>query len=100
MQGGWRGALAGLCALGLVACAVVDTGGTAPDPRRSGFDFMGPSTQAMQRDDMQNPAMLWVQDGAALWQRKSGRSALACADCHGDAATGMRGVAARWLAGA
>jgi sulfur-oxidizing protein SoxA len=98
LQGGWRGALAGLCALGLVACAVVDTGGMAQDPRRSGFDFMGPSTQAMQRDDMQNPAMLWVQDGADLWQSKSGRSALACADCHGDASTSMRGVAARYPA--
>ena len=94
---GWRSGLAGLCALGLVACAI-EPGGTVPDPRRSGFDFMGPSTQAMQRDDMQNPAMLWVQDGADLRQRKSGRSALACADCHGDAATSMRGVAARYPA--
>ena len=92
---GWRSGLAGLCALALVACAI-EPGGTVPDPRRSGFDFMGPSTQAMQRDDMQNPAMLWVQDGADLWQRKSGRSARACADCHGDAATSMRGVAARY----
>ena len=94
---GWRSGLAGLCALALVACAI-EPGGTVPDPRRSGFDFMGPSTQAMQRDDMQNPAMLWVQDGADLWQRKSGRSALACADCHGDAATSMRGVATRYPA--
>ena len=59
---------------------------------------MGPSTQAMQRDDMQNPAMLWVQDGAVLWQRKTGRGDLSCADCHGDVATSMRGVAARYPA--
>jgi sulfur-oxidizing protein SoxA len=29
------------------------------DRRRSGFDDMSPQTQAMQRDDTQNPAMLW-----------------------------------------
>ncbi len=87
-----RTGLLSLGALALVACAVA----TAPDTRRSGFVFMGASTQAMQRDDMQNPGMLWVQDGADLWQRKSGRSAVACADCHGDAAVSMRGVAARY----
>ena len=37
-----------------------------PDPRRSGLDFMSPALQALQTDDSQNPAMLWVQDGAAL----------------------------------
>ena len=66
--------------------------------RRSGFDDMGVATQAMQRDDSQNPAMLWAQDGAALWDRPAGRSNKACADCHGAAATGMRGVAARYPA--
>ena len=40
------------------------------EPRRSGLDFMSPALQALQRDDSQNPAMLWVQDGAAL-DRKS-----------------------------
>ncbi len=66
--------------------------------RRSGFAFMGPSTQAMQRDDAQNPAMLWVGEGAELWTRKAGRADRACADCHGDAKTSMRGVAARYPA--
>ncbi|MES2053013.1 MAG: sulfur oxidation c-type cytochrome SoxA, partial [Pseudomonadota bacterium] len=41
----------------------------ASDPRRSGFEFMGPSTQAMQKDDALNPGMLWVKDGEALWQK-------------------------------
>ncbi|MES2151933.1 MAG: sulfur oxidation c-type cytochrome SoxA [Pseudomonadota bacterium] len=66
----------------------------APDARRSGLEFTSPSTQAMQRDDTQNPAMLWVADGAALW--KAGANS--CASCHGDAATSMRGVAARYPA--
>ena len=41
----------------------------AKDARRSGFDDMRPATQAMQRDDSQNPAMLWVAEGEALFQR-------------------------------
>jgi sulfur-oxidizing protein SoxA len=69
-----------------------------PDQRRSGADFMGASTQAMQRDDMQNPGMLWVKDGEALWNRNAGKSEKSCASCHGDAKTAMRGVAARYPA--
>ncbi len=68
------------------------------DPRRSGFEFMSPQTQAMQRDDTQNPGMLWVQDGAALWNRAAGASGKSCATCHGSATASMRGVAARYPA--
>ncbi len=57
---------------------------------------MGASTRAMQRDDTQNPAMLWVGDGEAMWGRKVGESAKSCADCHGSAAKSMRGVAASY----
>jgi len=77
---------------GLVACAAPQ------DARRSGFDFMTPAPQAMQRDDAQNPAMLAVADGEAAWQRKPSAAGKACADCHGPAAAGMRGVAARYPA--
>ena len=42
-------------------------------PRRSGYDFMSRETRAMQDDDTANPGMLWVLDGEALWNRKSGR---------------------------
>ena len=66
----------------------------APEARRSGFDFMSPSTQAMQRDDALNPGMLWVRDGEALWARAPAPGATACAGCHADAAVSMRGVAA------
>ena len=63
--------------------------------RRSGFDFMSPATQAMQRDDTANPGMLSVLDGEALWNARAGRANKSCADCHQDAATSMNGVAAR-----
>jgi L-cysteine S-thiosulfotransferase len=56
------------------------------DSRRSGYDDMSPATQALQRDDAQNPAMLWVKDGEQRFARQ-------CTACHTTAA--MRGVAAR-----
>jgi len=70
----------------------------APDARRSGFDDMTPALQSMQRDDAQNPAMLGVADGAALWQQAPGANRPSCAACHGDASVAMRGVAARYPA--
>lgn len=45
----------------------------------------------MQQDDAQNPGMLWVAEGEALWVQ-------GCAGCHGDAKHSMRGVAARYPA--
>ena len=59
---------------------------------------MSPSTQAMQRDDTQNPAMLWISGGEALWNAKAGKANRSCVSCHGDARTSMRGVAARFPA--
>ena len=65
--------------------------------RRSGYDFMKPETRAMQNEDTANPGMLWVLDGESLWKRKAGVAGKACADCHDDARTSMKGVAARYL---
>jgi len=69
-----------------------------PDQRRSGYDNMSAATRAMQDDDTANPATLSVLDGEALWSRKAGEAGKSCADCHGDAATSMRGVSARYPA--
>jgi L-cysteine S-thiosulfotransferase len=66
--------------------------------RRSGYSFMTPDTRAIQNDDTANPGMLWVLDGEALWNNKAGAAAKACADCHQDARTSMKGVAARYPA--
>ena len=54
-------------------------------------------TQAMQDDDTVNPGTFAVLDGEALWNRKSA-GGQSCADCHGEAGTSMRGVAARYPA--
>lgn len=80
---------AGLALAGLVAALTLAAGTVQADPRRSGLDDMSPSTQALQRDDTQNPAMLWVADGEQ-------RFAADCTRCHGP--TSMRGVAARYPA--
>lgn len=66
-----------------------------PAERRSGYEFMGRETRAMQDDDATNPAVFWLLEGEALWNRRSGAAALACSGCHGEARESMRGVAAR-----
>lgn len=78
----------------LLACATAAGSATRDaDPRRPGFDDLGPALQALQRDDTQNPAMLWVSEGRALWTRvpQQGR---ACVDCH--AADSLPGIAASY----
>jgi sulfur-oxidizing protein SoxA len=88
-------------ALFLIALSGAGAAGAAEIPlaeRKSGYEFLGRETRAMQDDDTANPAMLWVLDGEALWQRKDGSAAKSCADCHGDARTSMKGVAARYPA--
>jgi L-cysteine S-thiosulfotransferase len=68
------------------------------DQRLSGYDSMTPELQRMQDDDAANPGMLWATDGQTLWQRRDGSAHKSCADCHGEAAHSMKGVAARYPA--
>jgi len=69
----------------------------AAEPRKSGIDFASAATRALQADDTQNPAMLWVKDGQALWAQRVGATGKACVDCHGEISK-MRGVAGRYPA--
>jgi sulfur-oxidizing protein SoxA len=57
--------------------------------RRSGYEFMGRETRAMQDDDKTGPAALALLEGEDLWKRN-------CAGCHG--IEKMKGVAARYPA--
>jgi L-cysteine S-thiosulfotransferase len=84
----------------LAACLAASAwaGEIPPGQRRSGYDMMSRETQKMQDDDGTNPGMFPVLDGAALWKRNAGEADRACADCHGDAAASMKGVAARYPA--
>jgi sulfur-oxidizing protein SoxA len=91
----WRA----IAVLALAAAAPALLAGEIPsDARRSGYSFMGPDTRAMQDDDTSNPGMLFVLDGEAWWGKKAGSADKSCADCHGDAKTSMKGVAARYPA--
>jgi L-cysteine S-thiosulfotransferase len=86
-------------AIGVLAIGATALAGEIPrSERRSGYDFMSRETRAMQDDDTANPGMLWVLEGGTLWNRKIGVAARACADCHGDARTSMKAVAARYPA--
>ena len=68
----------------------------APADRRAGYDFAGAESRAMQDDDAVNPGMLGVLQGETLWATPAGTAGRSCADCHGDARAGMKGVAARY----
>src|SRR5438067_9570825 len=88
-----------LLAAGLALAAVTAVAEeTAPEARRSGYDFAGPEIRAMQDDETANPGMLWVLQGESLWARKAGAAAKSCQDCHGDAEAGTKGVAAHYPA--
>jgi sulfur-oxidizing protein SoxA len=91
-----RGAAAAV--LILLGAAVAAAAEIPLAERKSGYEFMGRETRAMQDDDAANPGLLWVLDGEAAWQRKEGASGKSCADCHGEARASMRGVAARYPA--
>lgn len=94
-----RMACAGLVlAAGLAALAGEVTPTAQPRLAASGFEFMSAQTQAMQRDDSLNPAMLWVKDGETLWRLPEGDAGKSCATCHEPVAERMRGAAARYPA--
>jgi L-cysteine S-thiosulfotransferase len=77
-------------------CASLQAGEIPLTERRSGYDFMGRETRAMQDDDPTNPALFSLLDGEQLWNRADGTAGRACAGCHGDATQSMKGVAARY----
>jgi sulfur-oxidizing protein SoxA len=89
----WRGAPAAAL---LAMLAICSAQAEIPlNERRSGYADLGREIKTMQDDDTANPGMLAVLDGEALWQAKVGSASRACAECHGDARTSMKGVAAR-----
>ena len=84
--------------LGLLVMAASAAAEIPSSERRSGYDLMGRELRAMQDDDTANPGMLWVLEGATLWKRAAGAAGRACVDCHGEASTSMKGVAAHYPA--
>lgn len=64
------------------------------DEIRSGWLFRSPDTQALQTDDFENPAFVFVDYGEELWSTVEGAAGKSCASCHGDAAESMKAVRA------
>jgi len=66
------------------------------EPLPSGTTFQSENLQAQQRDEAVNPGMLWVSEGAQLWEQTRGKAQKSCASCHGKPQESMQGVATRY----
>jgi sulfur-oxidizing protein SoxA len=75
-------------ALALTLALALAAPAAAQEAPVSGYDYLMPETQALQDDDFANPGMLWVDQGAAIWDSAG------CSGCH--AAAEMVGVGARY----
>ena len=62
----------------------------------SGWLFREAETRDAERDSIENPGMIAVEDGEVLWSKVDGTAGKSCATCHGDAAETMKGVGARF----
>ncbi|MGJ4931512.1 sulfur oxidation c-type cytochrome SoxA [Bradyrhizobium sp. HKCCYLS2038] len=62
----------------------------------SGFEFRSKETQDVQKDEFQNPGMLWVERGSRLWATVEGAAGKSCSSCHGDAAKSMASAGAAY----
>ena len=72
------------------------TGNYTIDDRRSGYTYITKESKAIQDDDFENPAMIWVEDGEQLWSDVQGNAGKSCQSCHSDAEKSMEGVAAAY----
>ncbi|SOE08742.1 sulfur-oxidizing protein SoxA [Hoeflea halophila] len=64
------------------------------DELYSGWLFREKETRDLSRDSFENPGMIAVEDGEAMWNTVEGTAGKSCASCHGDAAESMKGVGA------
>lgn len=58
----------------------------------SGWHYRTESTRVLQTDSFENPGMLGVEQGEALWSTVDGTEGKSCASCHNDASVTMAGV--------
>ncbi|MBY6134958.1 sulfur oxidation c-type cytochrome SoxA [Nocardioides marinus] len=64
------------------------------DEIMSGWHFRSDETQALQMDDFENPAMVFVDQALETWETVEGSKGKSCAACHGDVEESMAGVRA------
>ena len=48
----------------------------------SGWHFRSPETQALETDDFDNPAMVFVDQALDLWETADGTAGKSCSSCH------------------
>ena len=92
----WLSSLTAAFLIATLGMFSVRAEGINPKDRRSSFDMMSVETQVMQKNDLANPAMLWVREGETLWSASPESGGQSCAGCHGEARVSMKGVAARY----
>lgn len=89
----WPGVL-----LAVLATAMMTSGAMAQQQAlRSAREFLSRALRLEQADVALNRGMLWVDQGAKLWDEPSGDANMACSRCHGPAER-MRGAATRYPA--
>ena len=67
----------------MLATALLAAAAAALEPV-SGYTFLTPETQAMQGDEFENPGMVTVDKGEALFREHREHEEYSCASCHGD----------------
>jgi len=67
----------------MLATALLAGAAAALEPV-SGYAFLTPETQAMQGDEFENPGMVTVDKGEALFREHREHEEYSCASCHGD----------------
>lgn len=60
----------------------------------AGWVFRSKETQALEMDDFDNPAMVFVDKAWEVWNTPEGSAGKSCADCHGAVEESMKGVRA------
>lgn len=61
---------------------------------KSGWHYRTAETQALQTDDFDNPAFIFVEQAMDAWDAVEGEAGKSCAECHGDVSESMKGVRA------
>ncbi len=64
----------------------------------SGWRYRSDETQAVQMDDFDNPAMIFVESAAEAWDTVEGDAGKSCASCHNEVESlrGVRAVYPKW----
>ncbi len=64
----------------------------------SGWRFRSDETQAVQADDFDNPAMIFVESAMEVWETAEGSEGKSCSSCHNDveSLSGVRAEYPKW----